>query len=253
MTRERLRKKTPVNSKAIMEALADLSSKLSVSSHYTTTEDRKKNINLTIGLIQDYFVDKVPPAFGHGPSLVMDFENALRRSRIETPRYEFKQGILRLYNTREIDLSLLERLVETTCGISNLGPDIGGNIFIGVADKESDANRIQSLDGLTPKKIANHYVVGIDREASILKISLDDYVQKILNAFRTSDLEEPLKTQILSSFDVIQVQGFTVIRIVIPPQNKVTFVGDKAFTRQSSSTVEISGPKLLAISELFKG
>ena len=246
------RKKSPIDSESIINALTDLSSKLSSSAHYATIEDRKKNISLTIGLIQDYFIDKVPPVFGHGPSLVMDFENALRRSRIETPHYEFKQGILRLDTKREIDTNLLNRIVETVCGISNLGPNLEGNLFIGVADKQSDANRIQSLDGIIPKRVANHYVVGIDREAAILNISLDDYVNKILDVFRMSNLRDPLKTQILSSVDTIQVYGFTVIRMVVPPQKNITFVGDKAFTRESSNTLEISGPRLLAISELFK-
>ncbi|MDJ0596868.1 MAG: hypothetical protein QNJ72_44055 [Pleurocapsa sp. MO_226.B13] len=43
----------------------------------------------------------------------------------------------------------------------------------------------------------------------------------------------------------------TLIRITVPVQNEVSFVGDKAFTRQDSSTVEIKGKELIAISKLF--
>src|SRR3990172_1499852 len=101
------KKKSPDQPQKIMGALADLDDKLEKGTHYETTENRQKNINLTTGLIQNFFVDKVPPALGHGPSLVIDFENALRRSRIETPRYEFKQGILQLDSKRAIEKALL--------------------------------------------------------------------------------------------------------------------------------------------------
>ena len=214
-------------------------------------DNRKANIAVTKGLVQQHFVTKVPPAFGHGPSLVLDFENALRRSRIESSRYEFKQGLLRLDNTRIRDEDLLLRLVDTACGIANIGPDMDGNLFIGVADKDSDANRIKTLDGILPRKIADHFVVGIDREAQLLSLSLDDYVQQIISAFQQSQLSEPLKTHILSSFDTITVHDLTVIRILVPKQEKLSFVGNKAFSRQGSSTIELNGQQLLAASKLF--
>lgn len=243
--------KTPADYTQIMAALRGLSARLQTGAHYETTENRKANITVTKGLVQQHFVTKVPPAFGHGPSLVLDFENALRRSRIESSRYEFKQGLLRLDATRKQDTDLLPRLVETACGIANLGPDMDGNLFIGVADKESDATRIATLDGILHRKIADHFVVGVDREAQLLGLSLDHYVQQIIGAFQQSQLSEPLKTHILSSFDTIAVHGLTVIRILVPRQETLSYVGNKAFSRQGSSTIEIAGQQLVAASRLF--
>lgn len=243
--------KTPTDHAQIMAALRGLAARLQTGTHYETTENRKANVGVAKGLVQQLFVTKVPPAFGHGPSLVLDFENAVRRSRIESSRYEFKQGVLRLDATRQQDPDLLPRLVETACGISNLGPDGDGNIFIGVADKQTDATRIAGLDAVTPHRIAHHFVVGVDREAAIIGISLDNYVQRIIGAFQQSQLSEPLKTQILSSFDTITVNGFSVIRILVPRQKALSYVGNKAFTRQGSSTIELSGQQLVAASKLF--
>ena len=93
---------------------------------------------------------RVPPAFGHGASLLLDFENAFRRSGVESARYEFKQGILRLDDQRQIDNSIFSSLIETSCGIANVGADADGNIFLGVADKKIDTDRIVALDGVTP-------------------------------------------------------------------------------------------------------
>jgi hypothetical protein len=243
--------KSPDNSKGIMDGIRKLSSKLHKGAHYETTENRVHNINLTKGLIQDHFVDKVPPVFGHGPSLALDFENALRRSRIESSRYEFKQGVLRLDQDRSTDNPLLLKIVETICGISNLGPDSEGYLFVGVADKEKDALRIEALDGVTARKVGYHYLVGIDREARVQGISLDSYVQKLISIIQNSALSEPLKTQVLSSFDTITLYGLTVIRITIPAQKEISFLGDKSFHRKGSNTVEIFGQQLLAVSKLF--
>lgn len=245
------KQKSPDRPDKVVAALERLDSKLTKGTHYETTENRRANINLTKGLIQDYFVDKVPPILGHGPSLVIDFENALRRSRIETSKYEFKQGILRLDNDRNLDENLLVRLTHTACGIANLGPESDGYIFIGVADREEHADRVKALDSIQKRKIADHFLVGVDREANILNISLEEYVKRIVNTFQQADITEPLKTQILSSFDTVAVHDLSVVRIRIPSQTDVSFVNGKFYYRKNSSTVEVQGQQLVAIAKLF--
>jgi hypothetical protein len=84
--------RSPSDPKAIMQALTNLHGDMIKTAHYSKTEDREKNIDKTTGLIQKFFVKKEPPALRHGPGLALDFENSLRRSSIETARYEFKQG-----------------------------------------------------------------------------------------------------------------------------------------------------------------
>ena len=122
---------------------------------------------------------------------------------------------------------------------------------IGVADKKHDAERISNLDNISPYKIAEHFIVGVDREVKIMNLSLDNYVQRIIGSFQKSQLSEPLKTQILSSFDTITVHGFSVIRILIPRQKTLSYVGNKSFSRQGSSTIELIGQQLVSASRLF--
>jgi hypothetical protein len=246
------KQRSPDQPRRIMGALDRLDEKLSKGGHYETTENREKNIGLTKGLIQDFFVDKVPPVLGHGPSLSIDFENALRRSRIETSRYEFKQGLLRLDEKRSWDAALLCRLLETTCGIANLGPNSDGYIFVGVADKKADAERVKLLDKIEPRQVAHQFLVGIEREASHLKIRVEEYVARIVQTFQDSALSEPLKTQVMGGFDVITLNGLTAIRIRIPSQKDVSFMGGVAFSRNGSSTVKVEGPQLVAVTKLFQ-
>ena len=78
--------KSPIEFREIIKSLRELQQRLTTDSHYVKPENRKNNINTTIGLIQEHFVYEEPPILGHGPSLTIDFENSIRRSRIETPR-----------------------------------------------------------------------------------------------------------------------------------------------------------------------
>lgn len=243
--------KSPADNEKIIHALLDLQKKMTSSANYAVTSDREKNINLTVGLIQGFFVKKDPPVLRHGSGLALDFENSIRRSKIESNRYECKQGLYDLSNSRRINENLYKDMIQTICGIANVGPDEDGYLFIGVADKELDAIRIKSLDQIEPKVINQRYVVGIDRELILLNGSLDDYINKLMGKISKSELSEPLKTQVLSQIDVVEYKGMTVIRLRVPKQKEMAFVGSSSFIRENSKTVELDGRKLISISKLF--
>lgn len=60
-----------------------------------------------------------------------------------------------------------------------------------------------------------------------------------------------VKTEIGDKLESLY-KGHSVIRIPIPAQSEMSFVGDKAFTRKDFSTVEVKGQELLAVSKLFQ-
>jgi Putative DNA-binding domain len=241
--------KCPDRIPEIFDALINTGQSLTSAAHYATTEDRTRNINTIKGLIQDHFVDRHPPVFTFGSGLALQVENCLRRSQIETSRYETKQGFLELGGSREWNRDLEKRILETVCGIANLADH--GDIFIGVADDIQDANRVQALDGVTPINIGSRYVVGVEREAAFLNIDVEAYTRRIIDMLRNSGLTEPLKTQVLGNVDSVEFKGLTVIRIGVPKQPAVSFLGEHCFIREGSETKEITGPRILAIQERF--
>lgn len=244
--------KSPANYTEIIKSLYKLQKRMIISSHYATAEDRKKNINIVIGLIQKHFVYEEPPILGHGPSLAIDFENSIRRSRIETARYEFKQGLLSLDAANQFNEPLLNRIINTACGMANTGPKSEGYIFLGVADKKADADRIRELYGKDYLEVSEHYVVGIDREVRKLDLKPQQYIDKLISAIRSSELSEPLKTQVLGNIDTIDYRGYSVIRIKIPSQSSASFVGKKIYLRKGSNTEEIvNAPEIAAIISIF--
>lgn len=244
--------KSPDNYDKILEAVAGLQKQMISSAHYATTEDRIKNIDKTTGLIQRYFIKKEPALLKHGAGLAIDFENSIRRSKSETNRYECKQGFVDLSANRQIDYNLQNVIIETICGIANLGPHSEGYIFVGVADKKADKERIEQLDEMTAININARYVVGIDRELKFFGGKEDNYLNFLLGSIQKSKLSEPLKTQMLSQLDVVDYNGLTVIRLKIPSQKALSFVDKDCFYRENSQTIKVEGQRLIALHELFK-
>lgn len=244
--------KSPAEPEKIVTALNNLQKQMISTANYSVTADREKNINKTIGLIQKYFTKKDPPVLRHGSGLALDLENSLRRSKVESNRYECKQGFYDLTDNRALNKSLYLEIIETICAIANVGPDSDGYIFIGVADKDADAERIKKLDNVSYKTVNGRHVVGIDREIILLKGSYDDYINRLLGEISKSELVEPLKSQVLSQFDVIDYKGLTILRLRIPRQKQLSFIGSESFIRENSKTTKLVGPKLIAASKLFE-
>ncbi|NYA43234.1 DUF262 domain-containing protein [Serratia fonticola] len=245
--------KTPVEHKEIIKSLTGINAKLKTDKKHVTTNDRSDNISIVKGLVQRYFVSVAPSSFNHGASLYIDFENALRRSKIETSRYEFKQGILNLDDKKELNNKLLGKINEIICSIANIGPSLGaGYIYIGVSDSEGDSNRIRHVYNVEPESIGEKSVFGIDREAAALGYDIASHVSVIVNSIRNSAMSEHLKTSVLNNIDTIDYKGKSVVRIVIPAQEEMSFIGDDTFIRIDSNT-EIASPKQSAnIMRLFR-
>jgi hypothetical protein len=143
---------------------------------------RRANVNSIKGAIQDAFVEADVRDIPLGKPLVYTFENSLRRSRIELPHYEFKQGLFNLASTRSFQKQVLEDVIKTVCGMANIERGRDSYIYIGVTDKAADAERVALLDELTPREFEGRHIVGLGREAKLDGRSLDDYVMKIKNS-----------------------------------------------------------------------
>ncbi len=241
----------PVDTAKIVEALTGLAGKLETASHHVKTSDRNLNVNLTVGLIQPHFVRKEPSLLSHGPGLALDFENSLRRSKIETPRYEFKQGLFDLSPNRKKNSDLVFRLAEVACSIANIMPGVVGYIYIGVADKEADARRVLDLDGVPLLQVGNTFVVGIEREAKLASQTVEQYVRNLIAEFRKTDLSEPLKSALLGAVDTILYRGLTIVRLTVTAQSAMSWVGDKTFIREGSETKEAQPKQIAAITARF--
>jgi hypothetical protein len=200
---------------------------------------RRANINSIKGAIIDAFAEADVKDIPLGKPLVYTFENSLRRSRIELPHYEFKQGLLSLSEGRALQSKVIEGILETICGMANVEPNRDSYIYVGVADKAADTKRIRDLDGIHAEEFEGRFIVGIGREANIQNVSLENYVMQFKNKIASCKLSDHLRRDVLAKLDCFVYRGLDIVRIVVPGQTRISFLDDRCFSREGSSTVNV--------------
>ncbi len=244
--------KMVANYEGVKQGLTDLSERIETSRRSTSPTERRKNVDTIKGLIASHLVPGKPMEHTSGHSTT-DIDSIARRSEIELPHYELKQGLLRLDDKKSLDKGVFEKVIRTICAIANNGKDRSGTVLIGVTDKVVDVERVKELYSIKPRKIAERYVVGVKREADALGDTTESYFGRWKTAVRNSSLSEPLRGAVLSSMDYNDYFGLGVIVITVPAQVDVSYVGEKMYRREGDETVEVTDLKSAAnISARFR-
>lgn len=230
----------------VRDALRDLNSRIATGMKGTSPEERRKNIDVVKGLISTCFIEGQNPAMIYGNHGTIDIEAIIRRSEIEVSDYELKQGCLTLSDSRSEDPNIFWKVLKTICAIANNGPSRMGKVLIGVTDKDQDAERIVEIDRVRPRRIGKRLVVGVNREARYMKLSVEQYLARWKKAIRQSGLSIHLRDSVLSSIDFNDFYGLGIIVITIPPQREVSYLDDKVYMREISSTCLAEAAKQIA-------
>ena len=181
-----------------------------------------------------------------------EFENSMRCSNIETARYEHKQGFLRLSSDRTYDKNLEEQILKTLCGMANINTIAPRFLYIGIADTLADAKRISDLDKIQPVQVAGHHIVGVERESKRMNITLEEYVGKIKDFIDNSNLSRHLIVSVLTHMEMFNYKGFLIVRLVVPPQNQLSYYGDEIYIRKHSNTIKLTNPReIIAVAQQF--
>lgn len=244
--------KTPFDYAKIKLSLKNIHAKLVKSGNYTTTEDRRNNINICKGLIQDHF--KVTTStFRSATSFIIDFQTYLMKSKTEAAVYDFKQGFYTLNpSKREFDETSFNKILCNISALANLGKDKVGYLFIGVTDKEKDTIQVETLDGLTNiPRYHDFGVVGLEREAKVKGVSLDQYISYITSRISSSNLESNLKTRITKELTPITYHGHTVLMIKVTCGTEPVYFEEKLYQRDGANCIEVTGSKVADIFKLF--
>jgi hypothetical protein len=216
----------------------------------TGAEKRRRNIDVVKGLISSHVVSGVAPNI-YGAQATSDIDGLIRRSQIELPHYELKQGVLTLAPSgRGLDSGMIPKLVKTICAIANNGA-FAGALLVGVTDTPSDAISVKNLDQIEPRKVGPRFVVGVQREAKFLGETTEDYFARIKDGIKNSDLSASLKADVLSSIDYNDYFGLGVVVIPVPAQRNPSSVGEKFYWRSGDSTVEATGLEIVTITQRF--
>ncbi len=232
--------------------LKNIQSNMNTSRNALSPDQRRGNIDLVKGKIRDSFVKGDISKIAFGKTREIDIENTVRRSAIENPTFEMKQGILRLDSDRAIDNNVFSKVIQTICAVSNIGAGYKGAIFVGVADSHSDAERIKALDEVEAIDLAGRWIVGIGREAKILGITIEKYYQKWRDNISNSGLSDDLKASVLAKLDLVNYKDKEIIIIHVEAQNQPSFLDGKLYVRRGEQTVEAPATEVLGVAKRFQ-
>lgn len=232
-----------------------LSEKLNTARDSVSVKNRKENVKFIKAVIQEHLepLDSDERRF---LASGLEVENVIRSSPVESSRLEFKQGCIDLGQKRTIDNGVFQKVIETICGIANIptsSSENAGYVIVGVADKRSDASRIQKLDGIDPVEVNGKFVVGVEREWRSLKWGAERYFQKWRDAIANSELSPTLAGSVLSVMSLSEVRGRHVLYIPVPAQPSPSSVGEKFFVRKGDQTVSISPQGIPELAMSFRG
>ena len=158
-----------------------------------------------------------------------------------------KQGVLPLTDSdRKLNTDVFQKVIQTICGISNNGPGRSGKIIIGVADDETDAERVRHLDGVDAKEVGGHFVVGVEREAKALGETPEKYFQRWRNEIDNSELSNSVKSNVLSTLDYNSYFGLGLIVISVQSSNELSYVGESLYRRNGDQTELVTGARQIA-------
>ena len=239
--------------KGLSGGLHNIVDRLDTGRKATSPKERQENIDTVKGVIEKHFVDAKGDELKsviYNNHTAVDLENIIRRSIIELPNYELKQGAVRLNpKERVLDKAVMTQVINTICAIANIGPASHGNVLVGVSDKDKDTQKIVLLDKIKPKEVAGRSVVGVFREAAALGISKEEYLRIWRDEIDNSALSDGLKGAVLANIDLNNYYDLGVIVISIPSQKEVSSVGDDVYYRNGDQT-EKASPK--AVAEIAK-
>ncbi len=108
-------KKKILDYKLAKNAMNNLSDRIGSGRKAGSPEERRKNIDTVKGLLANCLIDANGNQHIYGSHSTVDIQNSIRRSEIELPNYELKQGLLKLSDKRERDNNIIDKIKNYMC------------------------------------------------------------------------------------------------------------------------------------------
>lgn len=213
---------------------------------------KRKSIDSVKGVIRVAFEKTTGPEDYSQYGWTSQLETLLGNAIIEHPSFDCKQGLLRLDQQRTPDTAALRSICRTLTAMANRGPGAIGHVVIGIVDKDSDAKRVEDLDGVSPVKYKRYSVVGIEREAVITRVTLNDYCSRIIKRIRDMPgFDRELGKQVATDFRVIDYYGRAVMLLRVQGKHQPAFFDGVMVDRLGSDTNDVEQADFMRIYERF--
>lgn len=200
---------------------------------------QRKSIDATKGVIRSAF----EAIEGNGPAMVShahEFETLMSNALVEEPLFDAKQGVLRLYGNREVDDACIKKIARTLTAMANFGLKSTGSVVLGIADSADEAKKIENLDHCVVESYRDWKIVGINREANILGMSVNEYFDWVIKKVASvSGIDKSVANSLGKCSYVVPYRSTTAIVLQVESGTSAVLFGGKMPIRKGSSTGDV--------------
>ncbi|MBX7451466.1 DUF262 domain-containing protein [Mycolicibacterium sp. 3033] len=217
-----------------------------------TGPTKRTTIDSVKGVIRSAFEGPVVgddlAAFGYASQLETVLSNAL----VEQQLFDCKQGFYSLADGRGFDEENFKKIARTMSAMANGGSRATGYVAIGIADTDSDVQRIHQLDGVNAVLFRGFRVVGIGREATLRGVDLNDYWHWLIQKLPSTGLDPALASSVANSARLVPYHQHAVGLFKVQAGTSPNFFDGKIYERKGSDTVLVPNEQYVRIFEAFR-
>lgn len=198
----------------ILDNIADNKIRVSKGGGNWASSDKEDTIKQTVSLLESACIKREkedPMNYDH----IRRIERLLKLSCTENVQYDFKQGLHDIY-TEKRNNKLTEKIFKTLSAIGNSRPNSVGYVLIGVADNEKDACKLSNQYGISPKKVGNFYITGVNGEVEkYYNGNYDKYLAKFKESLQNSKINPRYARQIGERMEFWDYYGLNILVLEI--------------------------------------
>lgn len=168
-----------------------------------------------------------------------EIKHRLMLSSVESAMTEFKAGIS-IFNTGTKDQMTISRIAKTLTAMANTESSEKGLVIIGIANDRNAMNDWEKVYNQKALEYDNHYVLGVNAEASRYYHGVDNYLREVSRSLQKEPIDSELKEYILQNISEVDFYDKSLVILRSKRLSHCAFYDDKLYIRHGSNTCEIS-------------
>ncbi len=241
---------TTLSSEALREVLANFWAKgiaIPTGGSAWGKDQKKKTYTKVEKLLRKAFFKPEPQ-----PGIVLlnsrkYVESLLRGPVSEDSMVELKQGFCELKNPPVENKNLFQEVLQTCVAMMNSGPSSEGLVLVGVADKQCDADRIQTLFGTQPIEVSGRHVVGTEAQLRHLGYDIDSWWRRWKDLILSADAPMDVLQSLAQSLTPVYCDGLLLWELKPKSNGRPIILNGKCYVRVGTSTHEIDSNDFMTV------
>lgn len=206
-------------------------------------------IGSVIAQLEKFFKRKDDAISNKRHEVSLRFEMEMNMALTESSLFELKQGFTRMDKSGALDVDAFKKVLRTASAMANRKPGVTGYIFFGVADDPVDAQRVESLHGITGHSLNNFTVTGTKHELDHLGRTTDEHYRWLVQQIRNSDLEKDFANSLADTLQPFHYKEYLMWSMNPSAMDHPTSFEGDFYYRRGNSTEIAKGSE---VAEIFK-